>query len=617
MSRICGIINPDRKTKHLTIPIEDLMAPMRHTAKYNTEVEVSDDFAFGRIYFRNNNTSTFMAKRFYKGSSCVFCGYITELDDIIQQIHRETQGRIKISNPAELISYVILENGPEDLLNLNGIFAFALWQSNSNTLMLGVDRFGMRPLYYLNQAKTVCFASEIKSLGQTQANISLNHDALEEMFVFGFLLGDKTLINGINRVPPASVLIFNGNTMKKSRYWWFDRIHIDPHLGVDDYIIENERLFYRAVRKTSNEYESVSCLLSSGYDSRRIILELTRLGKRISSYTVGYSKPSDNYEIDYNISKKISMQLGTKHTVVDQANPEEEPLNIFNMFTLLDFESDEHQFIMPLLPEIPVNGDINFDGLGGDILINGLFLKEDILAVIHDNKKVAQKILTYNPNLWSSYTRLKGNGPDLEERIIKILNDLPDSPNKLTQFFFINRTRREIALFPYGLLSLKIESILPYLDYDLVNQSLSLSPILKLGSNLQEKILRLNYNEFMNNIPNSHYNNISTNPDEFCRHYCRPLDDYWTKLKKYVLMESSGKLLSSRGFFASLKLKAIIATLAFPVLNFFDFSPESVMEKSWSLRKLGQIALLYKMTKNRDYWKKQLFLARKHVFRDD
>jgi asparagine synthase (glutamine-hydrolysing) len=587
---------------------------MFHSPSYKSDIVKDDNCAFARIYYESDHLSTYLTQEGYNGSRCLFNGYLINLRALTEQIRSETKDRIAIENPAELVSYLILEKGPQSLRELNGIFSFALWQPAEANLWLGVDRFGMRPLYYSRQNNLVKFASEVKALLFTGSDTSLDLCSLEEMFVFGFLLGNRTMFSNISRVPPATVLHFNSDGIKNHRYWWFDEVRIDSKQTVADYLVENDRLLHKAVENTSDHLNDVTCLVSSGYDSRRIILELAECGKNIHSFTVAYSKIHDKYEIESEISRKIGAELGTNHTVAEHAAPGDEPDNILNMLTLLDFESDEHQFIMPLLRHIPENGHANFDGLGGDILINGLFLRKEIIEVTHDNSKLTQKILGHNPNLWKSYVRMDSNQPSLEERILEILDDLPDSPNKLTLFFFLTRTRREIGLFPYGLLNLKIESFLPYLDNTLFDQSLSLPPELKCGTDLQEKILRLRYGAFMDKVPNSHIRNISTNPASNNLVYCRPLGDYWTRVLRKVYSASSREIFRSGAFFRHLKTRAMLISIGFPIMKLFDSAPENAIQKAWSLRKLGHLAVLRNTINNKENVAQQLARARDYVF---
>lgn len=614
MSRICGVTDHKGRAERVSALIGSLVKPMLHSPLYETETASCEGCAFTHIFHNPNYSASYLDQKGPTDPICLFNGYLINLDTISRRVHQETNGRVAIANPAELISYLILEKGPDSLSELNGIFSFAVWQPADRSLWLGVDRFGMRPLYYSQQASFVKFASEVKALLAAESDIEPDYCALEEMFVFGFLLENRTMFQNISRVPPATVLKFHHNKIREYRYWWYDQIQIDSQLTVDDYSVENDRLFRKSIENLSHDSNSVTCLLSSGYDSRRIILELVNFGKKVHSFTTAYSKGEDRYEVESGISRRLGSELGSQHTVVEQAAPAHEPHNIFRMLMLLDFESDEHQFIMPLLSQLPVNGYMNFDGIGGDILINGLFLRKDILAVVHDNKKVAEKILSHNPNLWSSYVRLDSSQPTLEERILRILGDLPDSPNKLTQFFFLTRTRREIGLFPYGLLNLKTESYLPYLDNMLVDQSLSLKPELKCGTNLQEKILRIKYSNLMDTIPNSHIKNISKNLDDSNRDFCKPLGDYWIRVQRKVCSASSKEMLKSGRFLFVLTARAVLLSVGFLVMNLFGRAPRFAIRKAWSLKKLGQLAFLHNVINDRDNLGRQLDKARDFVF---
>ncbi len=458
MSRICGMVDNRNREEQISILLKNLIQPMVHAPSFKTE-EVSDkNCAFAHILHNPDYISSYLQNDKVTGVYCLFNGYLTNVESMSQTIRQETNNRIIITNPAELISYLILEKGPHALIELNGIFSFALWQPLEQNLWLGVDRYGIRPLYYSQQSHAVKFASEVKALSLTESALKANNLAIEEMFVLGYLLDDKTMYQNIYRVPPATVLKFHQNKIEKFRYWWYDKIQIDNSLTVDDYVVENDRLFRSVINNISKDFSKVSCLLSAGYDSRRIILELDKLGKDIHAFTTAHSKASNLYEIELAISKHLSAELKINHSTVEHAVPKDVPKNLFYMYTFLDCEADEHHFIMNLLSSIPADSPPSFDGMGGDIFINGHFLYKSMLDIIHDNKKVTQKILAPYPNLLQSYIKIDSHQPTLEERILKILNGLPDSPNKFTQYVFTTRTRREISISPYGLLNLKIES---------------------------------------------------------------------------------------------------------------------------------------------------------------
>jgi len=193
MSRICGYTDFKAGNENSSALINDLIKPMLHSPSYKSEIKINAHCSFARIYFDSNFETTYLWENGYKNSTCLFNGYLLNLDNISRTVNEETGGEINTDNPAALIAWLILEKGPKALVELNGIFSFALWHSGTQNLWLGVDRYGMRPLYDSQQLAFVKFASEVKALLFANSGIKPGYLAFEEMFVFGFLLGNKTM----------------------------------------------------------------------------------------------------------------------------------------------------------------------------------------------------------------------------------------------------------------------------------------------------------------------------------------------------------------------------------------------------------------------------------------
>lgn len=113
------------------------------------------------------------------------------------------------------------------------------------------------------------------------------------------------------------------------------------------------------------------------------------------------------------------------------------------------------------------------DGLGGDVLINALFLNQGRVDTFRDLDALVEQLLPAASHLQLVSDRLSAAQTDgLRERVYRLLRDLPESPNRVTLFYFTSRTRREIALQMGELLGAGLVALRPYLDYDLVDQSL-------------------------------------------------------------------------------------------------------------------------------------------------
>ena len=109
----------------------------------------------------------------------------------------------------------------------NGMFAFAIWKRDDNTLFLARDRYGIIPLYYYKSSKCLIFGSEIKSIilhPDVEVNVSIN--ALNEYFTFQNVLSELTLFDKIKILEAGTTITFksdgNTNKFKKIKYWDFD-----------------------------------------------------------------------------------------------------------------------------------------------------------------------------------------------------------------------------------------------------------------------------------------------------------------------------------------------------------------------------------------------------------
>src|SRR5208282_1894855 len=109
----------------------------------------------------------------------------------------------------EVILRLYEERGEDCVHELNGQWAFAIWDTRQNKLFLSRDRMGVRPLFYACTADRFLFASEIKALfaGSTDLNRRIDLEALDQIFTFWVTLPPKTAFEGISQLPPGHSMI--------------------------------------------------------------------------------------------------------------------------------------------------------------------------------------------------------------------------------------------------------------------------------------------------------------------------------------------------------------------------------------------------------------------------
>jgi len=109
----------------------------------------------------------------------------------------------------EVIVHAWEEWGADCVRRFNGMFAFALWDRNRQTLFLGRDRLGKKPLYYARLADgRLIFASELKSLLEDRAlGRVLDERAVEDYLAYGYVPDPRTILKGVYKLPPAHTLV--------------------------------------------------------------------------------------------------------------------------------------------------------------------------------------------------------------------------------------------------------------------------------------------------------------------------------------------------------------------------------------------------------------------------
>jgi asparagine synthase (glutamine-hydrolysing) len=129
------------------------------------------------------------------------------------------ESRFATSSDTEVVLHAYREWGEACLDRLRGMFAFALWDEERQTLFLARDRFGIKPLYYTVVEGRLYFASEIKALLPYVPAIETDLEGLRDYLTFQFCLGGKTLFKGIRELLPSHFLRVRNGQIETRRYW--------------------------------------------------------------------------------------------------------------------------------------------------------------------------------------------------------------------------------------------------------------------------------------------------------------------------------------------------------------------------------------------------------------
>jgi len=168
----------------------------------------------------------------------------------------------RTQSDTEVLLHLYEEKGPACLRDLDGMFAFAVWDPGKRTLFAARDRLGKKPLVYRHEGPRFQFASELAAL---EGSRSLDRSALEQYLAFGYIAAPLTIYEGVKKLPPGHHLTFDGASVRVER-WWEPRL--EPGEGrEEDYVDELKETLSRAVKKRLVADVPLGAFLSGGIDS--------------------------------------------------------------------------------------------------------------------------------------------------------------------------------------------------------------------------------------------------------------------------------------------------------------------------------------------------------------
>jgi asparagine synthase (glutamine-hydrolysing) len=178
----------------------------------------------------------------------------------------------RTNSDTEVIVHLYEEYGVECVQQLNGQFAFAIWDTRTQTLFLARDRVGIKTIYYLADSEKIIFASELKTI-LCYPNIPRNVDgkALELYFTYLYIPSPKTIYNGIHKLSPAHYLVWHEGCWEVKQYW-----HLPDHVPdrYPSFVEANEQLLQHLERAVMRQMVSdvpLGAFLSGGIDSSSVV----------------------------------------------------------------------------------------------------------------------------------------------------------------------------------------------------------------------------------------------------------------------------------------------------------------------------------------------------------
>jgi asparagine synthase (glutamine-hydrolysing) len=202
--------------------------------------------------------------------------------------------RFRTKSDTETIVHLYEEYGASCVEYLNGMFAFALWDTRTRQLFLARDRMGVKPLYYWAGKGAFVFASEIKALlAWDFIRPSLNHELVPEYLVFRHLSGNRTFFEQIHTLEPGHSMTVSESGLRIQRYWVMPFRQSSDQKSLSERVQELDDLLDDSVKLRLMSEVPLGTYCSGGVDSSLVTAYTSRhVTSGLNTFSVGFEDPN-------------------------------------------------------------------------------------------------------------------------------------------------------------------------------------------------------------------------------------------------------------------------------------------------------------------------------------
>ncbi len=250
------------------------------------------------------------------GSIQVVCnGEIYNAPELARELQARGHG-LRTRSDVEVISHLYEEGGVAGLARLDGMFAFALWDTRQRRLVLGRDRIGIKPLYVAETGDRLLFGSEAKCLLAGGVEPVVDRQVLHDYLTLGYVPGPASIFAGVRQLPPGHLLVAEpwgaGAKVHVERFWdLHGHVARAPRRSEAEWQEALVATLRAAVRSHLMSDVPLGVFLSGGVDSGTIVALMSELGVApIRTFTIGFAERTFS---ETDAAAEVARRYGTQH----------------------------------------------------------------------------------------------------------------------------------------------------------------------------------------------------------------------------------------------------------------------------------------------------------------
>ncbi len=219
--------------------------------------------------------------------------------------------RFYTKSDTEILVHLYEEYGDDFVDRLNGMFAFAIFDTKERKVFIVRDRIGIKPLYYYEENGLFIFGSELKAiLGHPHVKKEINVQSLSNFLSLNYVPAPDSIFKNLKQLPAGFSITVTDTGTRCRQYW--DLKYSGYFVAKEDALVEQLRaMLYASVKRHLISDVEVGAFLSGGLDSSSLVAIITKvLNRPIKTFCVGFSeKQFDESEK----ARTLSDYLRTEH----------------------------------------------------------------------------------------------------------------------------------------------------------------------------------------------------------------------------------------------------------------------------------------------------------------
>ena len=302
---ILGIYDPQQSA-------DGLREKVRAAIPGDESVQVWRDDAIALAWFPTNISSLDEPEQPYHSNQTVsvFDGKLYNLTDIQARLG----GEIAPERSGQAIGELYERDGDEFLAEVNGKFAFALWDRRSQQLVLGRDRLGIQSLFYTTNGSQLVFSSSLKQLLKVSGvTKTLNRQAVIDYLLYCYNPSDDTFFQNIYKLPASQLLKAGDRGVQLQPYWQLSFAEVERKPEAQ-YCEEISALIEDAVQLRIDKEQPPGILLSGGIDSSAMLSLSSRTSDQPLS-TFSFRCEGKSYD-ESQYAHLVANRFDSKHTAI-------------------------------------------------------------------------------------------------------------------------------------------------------------------------------------------------------------------------------------------------------------------------------------------------------------